>query len=134
MRNRNGQFTKGTSGNPSGRPANAEAVRKLLEPRREELVTKAVELALDGDSIALKLCLDRISSPLKSELSLVVIPGFESAFTIMEKANLIIQSIAEGRISIESGERLLTALTTYNKIYELYELEKRIQKLEKCVK
>ncbi|CAJ0691643.1 hypothetical protein KXR69_16090 [Ralstonia holmesii] len=50
-------FQKGQSGNPAGKPKGAKdkrtALRELLQPHAEQLVQKAVKLALDGDTTAL---------------------------------------------------------------------------------
>jgi Family of unknown function (DUF5681) len=57
-------FRKGQSGNPAGRPKGIQDkrvnLRKLLEPHAEALVEKAVALALEGDTTALRLCLERL--------------------------------------------------------------------------
>ena len=57
-------FKAGKSGNPQGRPKGSKdkrtELRALLEPHAPALVEKAVQMALDGDTVALKLCLDRI--------------------------------------------------------------------------
>jgi len=58
-------FEKGRSGNPAGRPRgcrnrSTEAARLLLQGEAEALARKAVELALGGDPVALRLCLDRL--------------------------------------------------------------------------
>ena len=41
-------------------PSRVAKLRKLLEPHASDLVTKAVELALAGDTMALRLCLERL--------------------------------------------------------------------------
>ena len=52
-------FKRGQSGNPSGRPKGAQSKRvqliKLLEPYSLELIEKAIELALGGDTDMLRL-------------------------------------------------------------------------------
>jgi len=59
-----GRFAKGHSGNPFGRALGArnkatEAAELLLDGEVEVLTRRAVELALDGQIGALRLCLDR---------------------------------------------------------------------------
>lgn len=58
-----GRFAPGASGNPAGKPkgrrhATTLAIEALLEDQHEALTRKAVELALQGDGPALRLCLD----------------------------------------------------------------------------
>jgi hypothetical protein len=71
-------FEKGQSGNPAGKPKGAKdkrtELRELLRPHAPALVEKAVELALNGDLTALKLCLDRIMPPLKATPECVALP------------------------------------------------------------
>lgn len=129
-RDENGRWEKGNSGNPKGRPPNSEAIRKLLEPSKTELVGKAIELALAGDTTALKICLDRLAAPLKPEGSIVEIEGLDKAVSLVDKANLIVQSVASGLISIEIAEKLLNTIQIYSKVVEVHDLELRIAQLE----
>ena len=68
-RNQRGRpFVKGQSGCPAGKPKGARhrttlAAEALLDGEAEVLTRKAIELALAGDSPALRLCLDRILPP-----------------------------------------------------------------------
>ena len=59
-----GGFKKGVSGNPAGPPRDIKdrrtALRALLEPHAETLVAKAVSLALEVDSTALRICINRL--------------------------------------------------------------------------
>src|SRR5690348_15838512 len=67
-REANGRFRKGRSGNPRGRAAGTrnkatQAAEQLLEGEAEALTRRAVELALEGEAGALRLCLERIIPP-----------------------------------------------------------------------
>jgi hypothetical protein len=69
-----GQFKKGSSGNPTGRPAGSRnkstmAGEELLEGQAEKLTQKAVEMALEGNVYAMRLCLERIIPCAKNDRS-----------------------------------------------------------------
>ena len=65
-RNTAGKFTSGNSGRPKGaRNKKTLAVESLLEGQAEALTQTAISRALDGDCMALRLCMERIALPQK---------------------------------------------------------------------
>src|SRR3984893_18477278 len=67
-RGRGRPFEKGQSGNPAGRPPGTgkratQAMQLLLDEEAQALNRQAVELALHGNTMALRMCLDRIGAP-----------------------------------------------------------------------
>lgn len=71
MRNTDGTFQKGTSGNPSGRPASvARRLRMLDSLTTDEALARVwnavIEAAVAGDIAAAKLILDRVLGPTAS--------------------------------------------------------------------
>ena len=76
MRERDTRYKPGQSGNPTRRPKGARnkaavAAEALLEGEAETITRKCIDLALEGDHTALRLCLSRIL-PVKREKG---IPG-----------------------------------------------------------
>jgi hypothetical protein len=67
-RHTDGHWCPGHSGNPRGRPRGARAkatlaVEAILQGELKGLARKAIELALAGDTTALRLCLERLMPP-----------------------------------------------------------------------
>jgi Family of unknown function (DUF5681) len=126
------RFKKDHSGNPSGRPKGItdrrSALRELLTPYAQELIQKAVELALAGDSAALRLCLERLVPPIRAKDEPVYInqPGT----TLTAQAQAIVHASLTGQISPREAATLLQALAIQARVTEAEELAARIEALE----
>lgn len=123
-------WRKGQSGNPAGRKPGAELVRQLLEPKRAELVQKAVDMALAGDATALRICIDRLAPPARGEAAPVHIPALASAATLTDKATALLHAIGDGQVAPDTGAALLNALAAACRVAELDELARRLAALE----
>ena len=125
------KFAQGHSGNPLGRKKGMLNKRtqlaKLLEPHAESLIQKAVELALDGDSNALRLCIERLI-PKAQAICSKDIGLLDKSFT--EKAQTIFNWMASGEIPLANGEALMKSLVLEAKVFETDELIRRIETLE----
>ena len=125
------KFQAGQSGNPSGKPVGSKdkrtALRELLNPHAPALVEKAVQKALEGDTSALKLCLDRCIAPLRSTTGSVTI---ESGGSLPERGQKTLDAIYTGEIDALTGSALLGALADQAKLVEMTEFEERLRKLE----
>lgn len=124
------RFKPGRSGNPKGRPAGADAVRALLEPKRDELTTKALELALAGNERLLVALLDRLAPMPRTEAAKVQLPAMAEAATLSDKARALVDSIAAGEIAPDVGRTLLDSLAALARVVEVDELARRIAALE----
>lgn len=113
-----------------GRPRRTAVVRDLLEPKRKELVQKAVDLALSGDPTALRLCIERLSPPPKAVSPAVVIEGLAEAKTMTEKCEAIVRAVGRGAVSPTIASELLAAVSNLAKAMEVDELLRRIEALE----
>lgn len=82
-RNPDGTFAHGNPGKPKGsRHRATKAVERLLGEQTENLTQKAVDLALDGDTTALRLCMERIAPPRKDSPVSFALPPMKSAKTL----------------------------------------------------
>ena len=126
------KFKAGQSGNPAGRPrgalGKATKWREALEPHGDALFKIAVDHALDGDMQALKLCLERISPPIKANSTPVEFALHGD--TLSAKAESVLQAIADGVIDVDSGRKLIGAISDLGKIIEVDSILERLEKLE----
>lgn len=126
-------FSKGESGNPKGRPPGISDKRTrwraLLEPHAEALMGKAVELALAGDTTALRLCLEWLCPPIRSHDEPVAFPLPEQG-TLTATGQAILTATAHGTLSPQQARQLLGALAGQARIAETDELIRRIEALE----
>ena len=130
-RNADGTFTAGNAGKPRGtRHKTTQAVLTLLEGQGEALTRKAVEMALAGDSVALRLCLDRIAPPRKDIPVQFALPRMTTAHDAAQAAGAVLEAVAEGELTPTEGATVMSLIDGYRKILELLELEARISALE----
>jgi len=119
-----GRWPRGASGNPAGRPVGSRnkstvILEALLHGQGEALINKAIDLALKGDSLALRLCLDRILPAPKERRIDLPLPQITDARQASRALADVVVAIGEGRITpgegavvadvIEARERLITA-------------------------
>lgn len=130
-RNPDGTFAPGNPGKPSGaRNRATKAVQGLLDDESEALTRKAVELALGGDTAALRLCLERIAPPRKDAPVSFDLPPMKSARDAAEAALAVVRSVSEGELTPLEGAAVMTLVEGVRKTLETTELEARMQKLE----
>lgn len=133
-----GRFKPGQSGNPAGKPKGArhkatQAVMTLLEGETEALTRKAVELAMDGDTTALRLCLERIAPALKSTAPPVYldIPLSES---LTDTAKAFVNAAANGDLPPDIAAQLVSAVASVARVEEMENIKDRLEALEKAIK
>ena len=128
-------FPKGTSGNPKGRAPGllnkaTQAAQALLDGESEGLTRKAVELALAGDTTALRLCLERLIPPKKERAVSVALPSIEDAAGLPRLTAALLEAVGKGELTPGEASSLASLVANHGKALELAELEKRISALE----
>ena len=136
-KNKPWQFQPGMSGNPSGKPKGAvhkatQAAMILLNGESESLTRKAVELAMDGDTTALKLCLDRIAPTLKSTAPLIKI-DMPKQDGLADMAKAFITAAASGDIAIDLAAQLVSAVANLASVEEKEDIKHRLESLERAI-
>lgn len=106
------------------------AVRDLLDGEAEALTRKAVELALEGDGPALRLCLDRIAPPRKDAPISFDLPAISTAEDAVTASSALLAAVAVGEVTPDEAGRVMALLTAHRALVETCDLEARISALE----
>jgi hypothetical protein len=128
-------FQKGRSGNPAGRRPGSRnratlAAELLLEGEAEALTRRAIELALEGDTTALKLCLERIVPQRRSRAVGFDLPPTERVEDLAGAIGSALQEVACGRLLLDEAATLVGMMESKRKARETIDLEKRLRALE----
>ena len=116
-------FEKGRSGHPAGRRAGSRnratlAAAALLEGESEALTRKAVELALDGDPTALRLCIERILPPCRERTVKFALPPIENAADISAAMQAVTSALAGGAITPGEAATVAAVVDTFVRAIE----------------
>lgn len=127
-----GKFAIGNPGRPRGaRHRTSLAIEALLDGDAEGLTRKAVDMALQGDTTALRLCLERVCPPRKDAPVQFDLPPMESAGDAAQAAGAIVVAVAQGDLTPLEGASLMGLIENYRRTLELTEIERRMANLEK---
>ena len=130
-RNTAGQFSAGNSGRPKGLRNKATlAIESLLQGQAEALTQTAVTKALEGDSVALRLRMERIASAPKDQPISFSLPKMNSALDASEAAGSVLTAVSDGALTPIEATRVMGLINSYRRTLELTEIEQRLQALE----
>ena len=125
------RFQAGNSGKPRGaRHKVTLAIEALLEGQHEALTRKAIDLALEGDGPALRLCLDRLAPAKRDSPVSMSLPPVKTAEDAVAASAAILEAVAAGEVTPDEAGRVMALLTAHKSIVEAGDLEGRIAALE----
>lgn len=124
-------WKKGESGNPRGRRPGSGEVAKLraaIAQHVPTIIERLVAAALQGDTGAARLLLERVCPPLKAteEAAPLALPDG----TLTEQGRAVLGAVAAGELAPGQGAALLGAIGTLARVAEVDELERRLTALE----
>ncbi|SDY75769.1 DUF5681 domain-containing protein [Citreimonas salinaria] len=130
-RNADGTFAPGNPGRPRGaRHQVTRAIEELLEGEAEALTRKAVEVALEGDTTALRLCLERVAPARKDSPVQFDLPPMKTAQDAAEAAQAVLRAVSDGELTPMEAASVMGLVETYRRTLETSELDARITALE----
>ena len=107
------------------------AIESLLEGQAEALTQTAISKALEGDGLALRLCMERIAPAPKDKSVSFPLPDMTDAMDASKAASSVLTAVSEGELTPIEGTRVMGLIDSYRRTLELTEIEERLQALEK---
>lgn len=134
-RKQGGQFRKGQSGNPAGKPkglrnTTTRVLEALLDGEAEEIVRKAVELAKEGDAAAMRAVLDRLLPPRKDRHVEFALPKIETIADLPKASAALLDAVAAGELTPSEANELGKLIEAHVRAVEVSNLDERLAKLE----
>jgi hypothetical protein len=123
-----GRFAPGNRGKaPGTRNRATMAPLALLEGEAEALTRRCVEMALEGDATAMRLCLDRLlpkGRAVRLRLPLRTVDDLEAALANVTAA------LAAGALALDEVATLTGLIEARRRLLETTELDRRLAALE----
>jgi Family of unknown function (DUF5681) len=133
------QFKPGQSGNPRGKPKGARhhatrIVEQLLDEDAKLLAEKARDMALAADTVALKLCLERLCPPRRNRPVSLDLPAIETLGDASMAITKVIASAAGGQLTPDEAGSVITLIDAKRRVLVDVDLETPIAALEASAK
>ncbi len=131
-RNRRGRpFLPGQGGRPRGsRNRTTLAMEVLLEGEAELITRKAIDMAKDGDTIALRMCMDRLLPIRKDRTVAFALPKLETSADAVQATAALVEAVAVGDLTPSEAAELSKLVEGFTRAVDLHDIQTRLAKLE----
>lgn len=124
-------FKPGNPGKPKGARSRATmAAEALLDGEADALTRKAIEMALDGDTVAMRLCLERLVPPRKDRPLLFDLPPIASPQDHPAVLIAVIEAMAGGDLTPAEATAFSAIMEQHRRAVETSDIVKRLEALE----
>jgi hypothetical protein len=130
-------WKKGQSGNPAGTKRGSRhkaslLAESLLDGECDRITRRCIYEALRGDTVALRLCLERLLPPIKSRPINFKLPELRTISDAQDALAKIIAGTTSGAILADEAATLASIVSSFVKTVEVAELESRLAALEQA--
>jgi hypothetical protein len=116
-----------------GRPRGTGAVARLRDQlltgdQLDALVSKVYALAIEGDTAAIRILLDRLVPPLRSQAATVKLKLPDGSLT--EQARALLKAATDGRLPADLAAELISSIAKVAGVDQVDELRRQVEALE----
>jgi hypothetical protein len=128
-------FKKGNRygcGRPKGsRNKTTEPGKELLKEYEPHLTRKLIAMGLEGDTQALRICMDRLlPAPRDASVRIGLPKVIKSTSDLATVAEKITRGVGKGVLSPSDGEKMMNVVESQSRVIVSAVLEKRVEQLE----
>ena len=124
-------FEPGNPGKPKGARSRVTiAIEALLQGQHEALTQAAIDKALEGDTVALRLCLDRIAPARRDAPISFELPTISTVADTVAASSALLAAVAAGEVTPDEGGRVMALLSAHKAIVEMGDIELRLRAVE----
>jgi hypothetical protein len=98
----------------------------MLDGEAEALTRKAIEMALDGDTVALRICMERICPARKDRPVAFALPAINTARDAADVMSDVLSAVASGQITPADASEISKVVAVAVKAFEAAELNDRV--------
>jgi len=102
----------------------------LLDGEAGQLTRRAIEMAMGGDTVALRLCLERIIPPRRERLVRFKLPELQSAADAARAMASITAAVAVGQITPGEAAELAKLVEVFVTALEANDFDQRLRVVE----
>jgi hypothetical protein len=122
-------------GRPQGSRNHATVMAEsLLAENANEIFQKAIDLALEGRDVALRLCVERLLPPRRDRTVRIKLPADTgSAQGVAKVSEAVMKAAAQGEITTHHALQLANVLEIQRKAIETSEVDARLRAIERMI-
>jgi hypothetical protein len=104
--------------------------QEMLQSQAPEIVNKCLELALQGDTAALRLCLERVA-PVRSKrpVNLGSLP-MSTVAELSQASDIVLRKVVSGQLTILEARGMAQLIADRRKVLLIEEEKKRFLKMQ----
>jgi hypothetical protein len=102
----------------------------LLEGEAEKLTRKVLDMALEGDTTAMRLCMDRLMPARKDRHVPFALPKLEIAADAVKASAALVEAVAAGDLTPSEAGELSKLVEGFTRAADLHDIQARLEKLE----
>jgi hypothetical protein len=121
-------------GRPKGsRNKTKSPERALLDEYAPHVMRKCIALAMQGDPLALRLCMERMCPARRGASITMSLPPIRTAADVDKAGEKVTQAIRRGELTPTDGGAIMSILESRSRVIERVQWESRLEKLEETM-